>query len=220
MRTCWLALIPLIAFAQTTPPVRPQRPALFWSEAWKQTMETPLTQEFVSNPALELKLYGPSATDMRVTSEGNSPPHTFSGMCMQTCAVALRHRESNADLRGLAKMRWATKVSGFHLVRPIIKLADGEWYVGNHAEGQEFDWHESEFYFSELRWQRLHIDRITPFGGYAEGVDLSAVEEIGFTDMMPGGLHGTERGRQSPTAWSDVARIEIYASPVKRAVKP
>ncbi len=153
---------------------------------------------------------------MHVTSEGGAPPHTFSGMCAQPCALALRHKTSDADLRGLAKMRWVTKTSAFHLVRPIIKRADGTWLVGDHAEGHEFDWHESEFYFSELRWQRLNIEKVTPFGGWAENVDLSKVEEIGFTDLMPGGGHGTQRGKQSPTAWSDVARIEVYANPARR----
>jgi hypothetical protein len=198
---------------------QPQRPGLFFAEEWKTTMETSLTQDFVSNAALELKLYGPSGKEMRVTSEGNSPPHTFSGMCTQTWAVALRHKDSFVDLRGLAKLRWSTKTSGFHLLRPILKLADGTWLVGDHADGYDFDWHESEFYFSELRWQNLNIDKITPFGGWAEGVDLSNVDEIGFTDLMPGGGHGTQRGKQSPTAWSDVARIEVYANGVARSDK-
>ena len=211
-------LLATTAFAQQPPaaPAKPQRPTLLFREEWKQTLEVPLTQEFVSNPDLELKLYGPSAAEMRVTSEGASPPHTFSGMCPQTCAVALRYKGGFADLRGLAKMRWMTKTSGFHLVRPIIKLADGTWLVGDHAEGYEFDWHETEFYVSELRWQRLNIEKITPFGGWATGVDLSKVDEIGFTDLMPGGGHGAARGTQSATAWSDVARIEIYANAVAR----
>jgi hypothetical protein len=67
-----------------------------------------------------------------VTSEG-SAPHTFSGICAQTWALALRHKESFADLRGLAKMRWSTKTSGFHLLPPIVKLADGTWLVGECA---------------------------------------------------------------------------------------
>jgi hypothetical protein len=117
-------------------------------------------QDYVSNGSLELELYGASGKEMRVTSEG-SPPHTFSGMCTQTWALALRHKESFADLRGLAKMRWSTKTSGFHLLPPIVKLAGGTWLVGDHTDGFEFNWHESESYFSELRWQRLNIDTVT-----------------------------------------------------------
>jgi hypothetical protein len=195
-----------------------ERPPLFFREAWKETLEVPVTQEFVSNPNLELKLYGPSGSDQHVTSEGGSPPHIFTGMCMHTCGLALKNKDYYVDLTGLAKMRWVTKVSGFHLVRPMIKLADGTWLAGDHADGYLFDWHESEFFFSEVRWQRLNIDRITPFGGWADNVDLSKVDEIGFTDLMPGGLHGTVRGAQSATAWSDVAAIEVYGKPVKREV--
>jgi len=216
---CHRFLLPLLTFAALAQQ-RPARPELFFREEWKPTMETPVTQEFISNPDLELKLYGPSGKEMRVTSEGGSPPHTFSGMCTQTCALALKNRGAFADLRGLARMRWTTKTSGFHLLRPIVKLADGTSLVGDHADGFEYDWHESEFYFSELRWQKLNIDKVTPFGGWAEGVDLSKVDEIGFTDLMPGGGHGTQRGRQSATAWSDVARIEIYANPVPRQARP
>jgi len=39
--------------------------------------------------------------------------------------------------------------------------------------------------------------------------DLSKVDEVGFTDLMPGSGHG-------PGGWSDVAFIEVYGRPVKR----
>ena len=45
-------------------------------------------------------------------------------------AVTLRHKTSNVDLSGFAKMGWVTRVSGFHVVRPVVKLADGTWLVG------------------------------------------------------------------------------------------
>lgn len=32
---------------------------------------------------------------------------------------------SNVDLSGLARIRWVTRVSGFHVVRPVLRLADG-----------------------------------------------------------------------------------------------
>ena len=39
--------------------------------------------------------------------------------------------------------------------------------------------------------------------------DLSKVDEIGFTDLIPGSGHG-------PGGWSDVGKIEVYAKSVKR----
>ena len=35
------------------------------------------------------------------------------------------------DLTGLARIKWVTKMSGLHQVRPIVKLADGTWLVGD-----------------------------------------------------------------------------------------
>ena len=41
------------------------------------------------------------------------------------------------DLTGLAKVRWRTKQTGFHYLRPIIKLADGTWLVGDHEKDMQ-----------------------------------------------------------------------------------
>lgn len=38
----------------------------------------------------------------------------------------------------------------------------------------------------EIKWYRLDIDHVTETGP-VENPDLSNVEEIGFTDLMPGG---------------------------------
>ena len=46
-----------------------------------------------------------------------------------------------------------------------------------------------------------------------EEPDLSRVDEIGFTDLMPGSGHG-------PGGWSDVAWIEVHCKPVKRDSSP
>ena len=53
---------------------------------------------------------------------------------MTPCALALRHRDNYVDLTGLAKIRWRTKQTGFHVIRPIVKLADGTWLVGDYGE--------------------------------------------------------------------------------------
>jgi hypothetical protein len=46
--------------------------------------------------------------------------------------ITLRDKNNDVDLSGLATIRWRTKISGFHLLLPIVKLADGTWLVGNH----------------------------------------------------------------------------------------
>jgi len=192
-----------------------RRPGLFFHEEWGQTEkggEHPTGPESVTSPNLELKLYGPSGKDILLTgAKGNetNPIHLWTGMCTSPCAVALRDKTSMADLSGLARIRWTTKMSGLHQVRPIVKLADGRWLVGDRAEGTVADWQVSEINFSELRWLVLDIDKVVTKGNFVPNVDLSRVDEIGYVDLMPGSGHG-------PGGWSDVAAIEVYGTPVAR----
>lgn len=191
------------------------RPPLFLREEWKMAPkagEHAVTQEAIGNPNLDLKLYGVSGKDIQVlgnVDDANNPPHVWSGLCTSPCAAAFRDKNSYVDLTGLGKIRWLTKVSGFHQVHPIVKLADGTWLVGDHADGSTVDWHEGDFSIAEVRWLKLDIDKVVTRGNWVEHPDLSKVDEIGFTDLMPGSGHG-------PGGWSDVAWIEVYGKPVKR----
>src|SRR5665213_3530080 len=150
--------------------------------------------------------------DVLLTGAGgddNHPVHGRAGPCTSPCAVALRDKTNMADLSGLARIRWTTKESGFHQVRPIVKLADGRWLVGDHADGTTADWRVSEINYSELRWLVLDIDKVVTKGNVVANVDLSKVDEIGFVELMPGSGHGAG-------GWSDVGAIEVYGTPVKR----
>jgi hypothetical protein len=77
--------------------------------------EHPTGPESVTNPNLELKLYGPTGKEVLLTGEGddNNPIHLWTGMCTSPCAIALRDKNNMADLTGLARIRWVTKMSGF-----------------------------------------------------------------------------------------------------------
>jgi hypothetical protein len=196
---------------------RNARPALFFREEWKQAAggaaEAAVNPaDAVANPDLELKLYGPGGKDIQLTGAAQSeanPLHLWTGLCEQVCAAALRNKDNYADLTGLAMIRWVTKVSGFHQVHPILKLADGTWLVGDHADGSTVDWHENEFSVADVRWRKLNIAKIVTTGDWVNNPDLSKVDEIGFTDLLPGSGHG-------PGGWSDVARIEVFGKSVKR----
>jgi hypothetical protein len=195
---------------------RVTRPPLFFKEEWKQTEkggEHPIVfDSTLSNPALELKVYGPSSKELLLTGDaGNelNPIHIWTGMCTTPCAVALKHKTHYADLTGLARLRWNTKVSGFHQIRPIVKLADGTWLVGDHTDGTVRDWLFTEFSFGDVRWIKLDINRAVTTGTILDKVDLSKVDEIGFVDLMPGSGHGQG-------GWVDVAQIEVYGSSVPR----
>jgi hypothetical protein len=207
----WLVFLGTAASALAQPA---KRPGLFFREEWKQTDkggEHPVLPESVANPNLELKLYGASK-DVLLTgaaADDNNPIHVWTGMCTSPCAVALRDKTNMADLTGLARIRWTTKMSGLHQIRPIVKLADGRWLVGDRGDGTVSDWRVSEINFAELRWLTLDIDRVVTKGNFVASPDLSKVDEIGFVDLMPGSGHG-------PGGWSDVGAIEVYAAPVHR----
>jgi hypothetical protein len=199
------------AHAQTA---KPQRPGLFFREEWQQTEkggEHPVDASSVGNLNLELKLYVP-AGEMLLTGARNdesNPIHVWTGNCTSPCAATFREKTRFADLTGLARIRWNTKMSGFHQIRPIVKLADGTWLIGDQAVGTTRDWLVSEISFADLHWLKLDIARVVTTGNVLEKVDLSKVDEIGFADLMPASGHG-------PGGWADVAQVEVFAKGVAR----
>lgn len=188
---------------------------LFFREVWKVIpgqKEQPVLPENVGNPKLELKLYGPSGAQIRMgpgTSAANDPPHLWTGRCEQTCAATLRHKDSYVDLSGLGKIAWFIKTSGLHRVHPIIKLADGTWYVAEHGDSNVADYHPHGFTLSETRWIQLDIDRVVTRGLLLNQVDLRKVDEIGFTTLMPGSGHGQG-------GYMDMGWFEVFGKSVPR----
>src|SRR5215208_4039659 len=136
-------------------PARATRPPLFFREEWKQMPgggEHPITADAVASANLELKLYGTSSREIQLTGsaqDDNNPIHLWTGLCTTPCAAALKDKNSYVDLSGLGRIRWITKTSGFHQVRPIVKLADGTWLVGDRADGSPVDWLMNDIALSE-----------------------------------------------------------------------
>jgi len=107
-------------------------------------------------------------------------------MCTTPCAVALREKNNYADLTGLARIRWVTKVSGFM------------------RSGQSSSW------VTERGWSAITPTDIDPRlaakrflagrrplaaarhrrgcheGEHRRQTDLGKVDEIGFVDLVPG----------------------------------
>ena len=79
-------------------------------------------------------------------------------------AATLRDKNNYVDLTGLAKVRWVTRASGFHAVRPVVKLADGTMLVGDHVDASTTTFLESEFAFTGLRWIKLDPARVVTTG--------------------------------------------------------
>src|SRR6185503_17328109 len=117
----------------------PARPPLFFREEWKQTAaggEHALLPESVGNPDLTLNLLGPTGKEILLTgaaADENNPIHLWTGMCTTPCAFTLRDKGNFADLSGLARIKMVTKMSGFHKVNPIVKLADGTMLIADRA---------------------------------------------------------------------------------------
>jgi hypothetical protein len=143
----------------------------------------------------------------------SDPPNLWTGVCSTPVAATLRDRANYLDLRGLARIRWVTRVSGFHAVRPVLKLADGTWLVGDYADGQASTnstlFLESEFAVASVRWLALDISRVITRGFWVEKPDLSRVDEIGFADLLPGSGHGWG-------GFVNVGRIEVAGGTVRR----
>jgi len=194
---------------------RVTRPPLFLKEDWKQIPgggEHPVTPASVTGAGVELKLYGASSAEIRLTGvdgDENNPTHVWTGLCTTPCGLALRDKARFVDLTGLARIRWNVKTSGFHSVRPIVKLADGTWLVGDHTDASTLDWLVGEFSIASVRWLKLDPERLVTTGNFVDKPDLSKVDEVGFADLVPASGHG-------PGGWSDVAQIEIYGNAVKR----
>jgi hypothetical protein len=212
------------ALAQTPAagaPAAPSRPPLFLSEGW-QPLKTPpddhgawpASQGGVASPKLQLSLHGASGKEIQLVAvRGQSdlyPMNLWTGTTTSPSAASLRDRDNFVDLSDpLAKIRWTVRTSGFHQVRPILKLADGTWLIGDHATGPSLDFNVDDISIADVRWMKLDIDRVVTVGNWVANSDLRKVDEVGFADLFPGSGHG-------PGGYANVGRIEVYGRPVKR----
>jgi hypothetical protein len=199
-------------------------PPLFFREDWKfdksvpnvnteREPEHPIVQTDVANENLEVHLYGDKAGTRTVLQPYNKDiTYVMSLLTTSNWAIALRDKNNDVDLTGLAMWTWRTRVSGFHLLRPILKLADGTWLVGDKTVGLSNDWVQSEFLLGDVRWRTLDITNVVEGreAMWVEHPDLSKGEEIGFTDLMRGAGHGSGGGTR-------VDWIQVTGKPVPRA---
>jgi hypothetical protein len=186
-------------------------------------------QENVGDPNVEIKYYGPGAKQILTTGAPGSditPYGVWSGTALGPFAITFKLKNNNyVDLTGLAHVKWSTKSSGFHVVRPVVKLASGTLLVGDLGFTSVTQLTVSEFSTATIRWIKLDPERVVtlnsgPAAAYPNGEiwapnpDLSKVEEIGFADLMPGSGHGTG-------GWIQLGNIEVYgkAVPVSAAAR-
>src|SRR5262245_10800839 len=178
-----------IAFAQRAPSGQgaaagPTRPAVFLSEGWKALPSPPddhgawpATQQGVSSPNLQLTLHGTSGKEIQLVSVRGSadvyPLNLWTGTTTSPSGASLRDRNNFVDLTDpLAKIRWTVRTSGFHQIRPIVKLADGTWLVGDRTTGPSADFNVDDVSIADVRWMKLDIARVVTTGNWVEHPNL------------------------------------------------
>jgi hypothetical protein len=179
-------------------------------------------QENIADPNVEIKFYGAAKQILTTGTPGSdvTPYGVWSGTAAAPFAVTFRQKNNYVDLTGIANIRWYTKTSGFHVVRPVVKLADGTMLVGDLAFSSVPMLTMSEFSLTNVRWIKLDPERVVTVNGGAATAnpdneiwmpnpDLSKVDEIGFADLMPGSGHGTG-------GYIQLGAIEVYGKAVPR----
>jgi hypothetical protein len=196
-----------------------------WVQPAGQTGQVPIVQGNVADPNVEVHWYGEAAKHLLTSGTPGSestPFSAWSGECDGPFAMTFKHKNSMIDMSGLGKIRWVVKTSGFHAVRPVVKLADGTLLVGDHADTAVPMLTLKEFALSDIRWIRLDPMRIVTVNGgrgvgpanptneiWMNNPDLTKVDEIGFADLMPGSGHGTG-------GYIHLGTIEVFGKAVPR----
>lgn len=214
------------AFAQGAPRISIS-PSFFkveWVPVNGNTDQIPIVQGNVADPNVLVHWYGEAAKQLLTSGSPDNPGRPFSawsGECEGPFAITFSQKDNMVDLTGLAKMRWVVKTSGFHVVRPVIKLADGTMLVGDVAASAPPMMTELEFTFAGVRWVQLDPERIVTLADgaglsgeiWVDDVDLSQVDEIGFADLMPASGHGAG-------GFIHLGTIEVFGKVVPRGHGP
>lgn len=209
-----LTFITTLLFAtliQAQPPAgRPAPPApvlLLFKETWTLLPQSVvLSEEHVTNPALQMTLYG---TEHEL-SPASGTPHIWTGVCPTACGITLKLKDSYADLSGRAHVMWHSRTSGYHQIRPLVKLADGTLLAGDFADENPYDYRVVDFNLAQVKWLVVDPATLATKGVFLPEVDLSKVDEIGFIDLTPGSGHGFG-------GYSTVGNIEVYGKAVPRS---
>jgi hypothetical protein len=218
-----IATITLLSFSLQAGPITqgrgpaPRIPELVFQLALKNDSRQALAQSSVTTPNADLHTYGDGSNIVVATGGGPQLPRLFFGLCQGPCGFTLRDRNSTYDLRGTAHVKFTTIVSGFHRVRPLIKLVDGTLLIGDQAEGSTADYHQYQISFSDCRWLRLDPVRGVTLGGNWIEPDLSKVDEVGLFDVIPGSgawtVSGASVEKQPPPpagGWIAISSFELW----------
>src|SRR5688572_14673458 len=223
LTTIALVMFALAAASQTPPAPAPNtqkpgmtpRPPLLFSEPWKlppytgeQTDENMrFTPAVVTNPRVEVKLYGQDAKVIRAAVH-EERIDLWNGMAASPVAITLRDRRSYVDLTDAARLRWIVRTNAIHLLHPVVKLADGRLIVGDRGITTHGEFLAVEIAFAGMRWYGLDPIKVVVLTEVTNP-DLRKVDEVGLAMLSPGGGHGIAGS-------ANLSTVELFAYPVPR----
>jgi hypothetical protein len=199
----------------TQKPGMKPRPPLLFSEPWRlpphtgeQTDENMrVTPAVVTNPRVEVKLYGPDASVVRAAVH-EERIDLWNGMASSPVAVTLRDRRNYVDLTEAARLRWIVRTNAIHTLHPVVRLADGRLIVGDRAITTHGEFLAVEIAFSGMRWYALDPVKVVVLTEVLNP-DLRKVDEVGLAMLSPGGGHGIAGS-------ANLSNVELFAYPVAR----
>ena len=190
-----------------------------WQRPADQTKPVPVVQANIADSKVQMHKYGAAAAHLITSGAPDSkiqPFSVWSGECDGPFAITFGREGSYVDLSGRSQMSWVIKTSGFHVVRPVVKLANGMLLVGDYADASLPIMVEKQFSFANMHWLELDPEKIVTLGSnggggpgetWIQNPDLTKVSEVGFVDLMPGSGHG-------PSGWIHLGTIRVWGNPV------
>jgi len=175
-------------------------PQLF-EEHWNNLPNAqPITHEHLSNQSLQLHLYGDVNAIRKSAHPGEN--YTYTGEARTNWALTLSDPQSYWNLSGTGKVMLRTRNTGYRFTHIVIKTADGHYYASEEGSGESTSWMNREYILSDLHWRDLLMTdtptnptnkrtpdpNLTPIVPTTKAApDLTRVEEVGYSDLMPGG---------------------------------
>ena len=177
-----------------------QNAELLFEERWTRAPLTqPMTQENLGNQNLRLHLYG-DIGGIRKTMH-TTEDYTYTGETRNNWMITVSDPQNYFDLTLPGKVMLRTRNTGFRKTHVVIKTADGNYYVSEEGSGESRAWMNRDYILSDLHWRNLTMedtldnarrppapDRDVIVATSVATPDLSRIDEIGFTDLMPGGF--------------------------------
>jgi hypothetical protein len=213
-----------VAAAAQTPPIDPAtlkpgmrpRPPLLFSEAWQLPPHTGeatdenmhVTPDVVTNPGLEVRLYGPDSSVVRAAEHEGGRIDLWTGLASSPVAVTIRDRRNYVDLTDTARLQWIVRTNAIHTLYPVVRLADGTLVVGDRAITTHGEFLQVEIAFGGMRWYALDPVKVVVLTEVTRP-DLSRVDEVGLATLAPGGGHGIAGS-------ANLSTVELFAYAVPR----